>query len=115
MATILIVDDDSTTRMMCAGMLSAHDCVEAEHGESALTQLNAHTFDLLLTDLEMPVMNGLELIHEIRRSYKDLPIVVMTGCDAEDLRQEALDAGAQAILGKPFGLDRLITTLNPLL
>ena len=113
MATILIVDDDSTTRMMCAGMLSAHDCVEAEHGESALTQLNAHTFDLVLTDLEMPVMNGLELIHEIRRRYKDVPIVVMTGYYAEDIRQEALDLGAQAILEKPFGLDRLINTLKP--
>lgn len=113
MATILIVDDDSTTRMMCAGMLSAHDCVEADDGESALTQLSAHTIDLVLTDLDMPVMNGLELIHEIRRSYRDLPIVVMTGHYAEDVRQEALDVGAQAILEKPFGLDRLINTLRP--
>ena len=54
-----------------------------------------------------------QLIHEIRRSYKDLPIVVMTGYCAGDLRKELLDAGAQAILAKPFGLDCFINTLRP--
>ncbi len=104
--TILVCDDEELIRWSLNEHLSAQgfQIIEAEDGVDCLEKLEAHAPDLLLTDLKMPRMEGLEVLHRLRSAGKDLPVVVLTAHGAVDSAVQATKLGAQAYLSKPFDL-----------
>jgi two-component system response regulator HydG len=111
---VLIVDDDPGARIALRGLISAHqyDCAEAEHGEHALASIAELPPDLLITDLDMPLMSGLELIHRVRQHDKDLPIIVLTSASDLSAAVSAMRAGATDYLTKPLDFDALLLALG---
>jgi len=116
MKRILIVDDDSDIRLILRSALESYGyhCDEASNGLEALEKIEAEEFALILLDYSMPVMNGLEVIRRLSQaSWSSRPqIVMMTAHSGHDLRVQALDAGATAVLSKPFDLDHVLLTME---
>jgi CheY-like chemotaxis protein len=107
-AKILIVDDDGDLRTLLGlcFLRCGHNIVVASNGAAALECLAAHAPDLLVTDLNMPVMDGLELLRQLRANgHRDLPAIVLTA--RSDQRAAATAAGADAFLVKPVPLREL--------
>ena len=106
MKRVLAVDDTLTFRMMLVGCLkkAGHEVTEAENGKQALERLLADPPDIVITDLNMPVMNGLEFIEEARKAPEGraLPMLLLTTEVAEHLKQRAREVGATGWLNKPF-------------
>jgi CheY-like chemotaxis protein len=115
-AKILIVDDDGDLRTLLGlcFLRRGHSIVVAGDGAVALGCMTTHTPDLLVTDLNMPVLDGLELLRRLRASgYHDLPVIVLTA--RSDQRAAAITAGADAFLVKPVPLRQLGETAERLL
>jgi CheY-like chemotaxis protein len=119
-ALILLVDDDIDLRGIIHRFLerSGFSVVAAGNGREALACLETQRVDLMLTDLMMPEISGIELIQTVRQTSALLPIIAMSA-DA-DLRNDrslelAAQAGAQVVLEKPFAMNRLIRELHRLL
>lgn len=120
MPSILLIDDDPEMRSMIRRTLERSDyrVLEAEDGRAGLDLLAANAVDLVITDIIMPEMEGIELILRLRRDYPQLRIVAMSGGGRfapEDYLQVAKVSGAARILAKPFTIDQLLTTLRELL
>lgn len=110
---ILVVDDEpQITRVLKRG-LQAHryDVRVAPDGETALDTIRDFAPDLVITDLQMPEMDGLALCREIRKS-SDIPIIVLSVKGEERTKVEALDAGADDYVTKPFGIDELLARVR---
>lgn len=104
---VLVADDDDDVRELVAWVMrsAGHEVAEAPDGEAALNQLSDHRWDLAVLDIGMPGMSGLEVLASLREQHADRgPIIVLSGCDDPDVRQEARDLGADAYLTKPFVL-----------
>jgi len=117
---ILIVDDSMMIRMTVKRTLekAGFIIVEAKDGVEGLEQAKlADDFDLILTDLNMPNMDGLEMISEIRKisCYKDSPIVMLTTESGEDKKQDGHKHGVSSWLIKPFNPDQLIELVGGML
>jgi len=114
---ILIVDDDVTMAAIVAYQLEAIDCqlIHAESGELALQCVDQHKPDLVLTDLRMPGMDGLELIKKLHQTHPQIPIIMMTAYGDEAIAVEALKAGASSYLSKQAIASRLTETVQRLL
>jgi CheY-like chemotaxis protein len=119
MIRVLLVDDDAVTRGRCAHALSVSGCkvVAMESGRSALTALRIERFDVLVTDLVMPGMDGHELIRAVRAFDPKLCIIAMSGRARRglDLLPTANALGADAALEKPFAPIRLIDLVRRML
>jgi CheY-like chemotaxis protein len=102
---ILLVEDDLDVRLVVREQLiaSGHSVVEAQNGDIALTMIGKQSFDLVITDIDMPEKNGLELLEEVRRTRPQLPVIVMTGGSYNE--KLVLAAGASAFVQKPFIAD----------
>ncbi|CAK0780654.1 chemosensory pili system protein ChpA (sensor histidine kinase/response regulator) [Gammaproteobacteria bacterium] len=115
---VMVVDDSITVRKFTARMLGRYgfQVVTAKDGVDALTQLQEHTPDVMLLDLEMPRMDGFELATHLRNSeaYRSLPIIVITSRTGEKHRERALEIGVNRYMGKPFEESELIATLHTL-
>ena len=115
---LLLVDDSISVRKVLSKMLSRNDyrVVTANDGQEALEILRTQTFDAILTDLEMPRLNGYELIEDVRRNFSAevLPIVVMTTRAGDKHRQLALDLGANHYFSKPIDEYKLLNFLRGL-
>jgi len=100
---ILIVDDDAFVRRLLRDMLSAqgHSLLEAENGQQAL-DLDGPPPRVVLLDLLMPQMSGMEALALIRDRWPTTPVLVISSMDSDRLVQEALDAGASGYITKPF-------------
>ncbi|HSI03424.1 MAG: response regulator [Myxococcota bacterium] len=114
---ILYAEDSIITREYAAGVLRSRgfQVVEASDGVEAFERLQVDRFDLLLTDLQMPRMDGFKLCAQVRKDprLKNLPIVVMSTLDTPETKRMALDAGADAYLVKSsFAADTLISTIG---
>ena len=107
---VLIVDDEQTVRDLVAKTLTMadYDVDTAPDGPSALDRLSATEYDLLITDLKMPGMDGLSVIREVRRRSTELPIVIITGYSTEASAIEAINLGVSGYLTKPFRLPRVL-------
>ena len=105
-ATIVVCDDEELIRWSVGEHLRSegYRVIEAEDGEAALKAIDAHAPDLVLTDLKMPVMDGMELLRRVRRDERDLPVIVITAHGAVDSAVEATRLGARDYLTKPFDL-----------
>jgi two-component system, OmpR family, KDP operon response regulator KdpE len=112
-ATVLIVDDEPQIRRVLRTTLSSqgYTVVEARSGEEALEQIRSERIDLILLDVNLPEMSGLDTCREIRRS-KDVPIIMLTVRDSERDKVQALDAGADDYVVKPFGADELMARIR---
>ncbi|MGH6770679.1 MAG: response regulator [Xanthobacteraceae bacterium] len=103
---IMIVDDSLTMRSIVRKILAASrfrmDIVEAQEGIAALKQLATGKYDVVFLDYNMPGINGVETLSEIRRQYPRLGVVIMTSTADEELAERARLAGASAFLKKPF-------------
>ena len=107
---VLVADDSSTMRKIILRSLNAvgvSDVTEAANGDETLTKYKQDHFDMILTDWNMPGKNGLEVIQEIRKTNKDVPIIMVT-TEAEKSRVlEAIQAGVSDYLVKPFTAEML--------
>lgn len=117
---ILIVEDSPTMRQLLVfalKRLQGVELVEARDGMDGLRKLTSDHFDLALVDINMPVMDGLKLIHLIRdeESLKAMPIVVITTEGAEEDRARALALGADEYLTKPVQANRVLAVVKGLL
>ncbi|MBC7255988.1 MAG: response regulator [Chloroflexi bacterium] len=101
---ILVVDDEPTVLMFCTRALSrmGYEAQGVSSGEEALALLKTGAFDVLVTDIAMPGMNGIELLRQAREILPELVVVVITGVGSIDLAIKALRGGAQDFLPKPF-------------
>ncbi len=112
-AKILVVDDEPQIRRMMRTTLSSsgYQVDEAKTGEEALEKLRSYQPDLVLLDLNMPGMGGLEACRAMREG-SDVPIVILTVRNAEKEKVEALDAGADDYVSKPFGMQELMARIR---
>lgn len=120
MANILVVDDSSTMRKIISRSLrqaglAIDDIFEAGDGIEGLSVLADKKVDLVLSDINMPNMDGLEFIKQIRANGNSVPIVMITTEGGEDIIKEALSSGASASIKKPFTPDQLNEKLGGLL
>ena len=111
-ATILVVDDSATTRSLVASYLTdteGVEIIEAASGFEALRVLPARRVDLIVTDINMPDINGLELISFVRASpnYRKIPVIIITTENSAEDRKRGLELGASDYLVKPFGAAQL--------
>jgi two-component system, OmpR family, KDP operon response regulator KdpE len=111
---VLVVEDDAGIRQSLFETLSALGFVigEAGSGEEALSRLRMISYDAVLLDINMPGMAGMEACRRIHRDYPHLPIVMLTVRDEEDDKVEALDAGADDYVTKPFQIRELTARLR---
>jgi two-component system KDP operon response regulator KdpE len=112
--TVLIVDDEHSIRLSLKTILSnlGFMIIEAGRGEEAVSLARTAQFDAVLLDINMPGMGGVEACRIIRRSSPRLPILMLTVQGSEDRKVEALDAGADDYITKPFQLRELIARLR---
>ncbi len=117
--TILIVDDSYSIRESVGFLLSeaGYNIIKAIDGQNALTFLDGRKIDLILTDLHMPNMNGIELISNVRNSgdYKRIPMLLLTTETLKEKKLEAKKAGATGWLNKPFEKQKLFKVINKVL
>ena len=116
MAKILVIDDDSRIRRLVAQILvrENHHVIEAADGKKGIDQFAAHRPDVVVTDLLMPVQEGIETIRELRRIAPSLRIVAMSGGGTDHnlmFLGMAKALGADAVLAKPFRADELIRAI----
>jgi CheY-like chemotaxis protein len=120
MIRILVVDDEKPVREAMALLLKqeGYHVVVAECGHTAVGAIEAFTFDLVIVDIFMPGMNGLETIEILRQDAPEVPIIVMSGYAAgsgatgPDFFRDAVDRGATCCLRKPFSRDQLVDAIT---
>ncbi|WP_455216755.1 response regulator [Kaarinaea lacus] len=119
MAKILAVDDSASMRQMVAFTLkgAGFDVTEAADGEEALGKAKGEKFDLVISDVNMPKMDGITLIRELRAlpAFKFTPILMLTTESTADKKSEGKSAGATGWIVKPFNPDQLLNTIKKVL
>lgn len=106
MSRILVVDDDETIRDTLYELLSEeHDCQTAQTAEQALARLEVDSYELVLTDISMPGLSGLELLGQVRQKYPDTPVIIISGISDQEHAQGLIRLGAFEFLLKPFRLE----------
>jgi excisionase family DNA binding protein len=107
---VLVVDDEATIRDLLAKTLALaeYDVDLAPDGRAALDRLRMIPYDLLITDLKMPGVDGLTVIREARRLKADLPVIIITGFSNEASAIEAVNLGVSGYLTKPFRVPRVL-------
>ncbi|MDO4295409.1 MAG: response regulator transcription factor [bacterium] len=110
---ILVVEDDAPIRNLITTTLKAHDYnyLSATLGETAILQASSHNPDVVLLDLGLPDMDGIEVIKKIR-TWSNLPIIVISARSEDTDKIDALDAGADDYLTKPFSVEELLARLR---
>ncbi|MDA1185773.1 MAG: response regulator [Acidobacteria bacterium] len=118
MTNILIVDDSAADRILASRLLKqtpSWNVLFAEHGRAALEQLQQHTIDLVVTDLQMPELDGLGLVERIREEYPAVPVILMTARGSEVTAVKALQAGAASYVPKKALAQDLVETVHRIL
>lgn len=115
---ILVVDDSRTVRHLLKMVISRYilcQIVEAEDGEDAARKLTEQSFDLMITDINMPRMNGLSLVSKVRSEMgMDLPIIIVTTMGKEEDRDKGLELGADFYVTKPVSGPSLLDAVSRL-
>lgn len=116
---ILFVDDSASMRQVVGMAISSagYDVTSAEDGKDAMNKVEADKFDAIITDLNMPNMNGIELIKAVKQNAnnKFAPIIMLTTESSDEMKQQGKDAGAKVWVVKPFKPDQLVGVLKKLL
>ena len=113
-STVLIVDDELSIRVSLRTILTGlgFGVVEAARGEEAIALVRTARFDVVLLDINMPGLGGVEVCRQVRRIAPILPVLMLTVQGSEDRKVEALDAGADDYITKPFQLRELIARIR---
>jgi two-component system chemotaxis response regulator CheY len=120
-SSVLIVEDSATTRALIRSVIEDigedMDTVEAASGFEALKLLPTEAFDLIITDINMPDINGLELINFVRTNprYSHIPFIIVTTERSKEDREKGLALGANAYVTKPFTTDELQEVITRIL
>ena len=117
MPNILVVEDSPTMRQLITfamKRIANAKVIEATDGVDALKKLSSEKIDLILADINMPVMDGLKLVSLVKnnQSYKDIPVIIITTEGAKEDKERALAIGANAYLAKPIQTQELIKLVN---
>jgi two-component system chemotaxis response regulator CheY len=117
---VLVVEDSPTMRQLIVFALKrirGFQIVEANDGVDGLKKLSADKFDLILTDINMPIMDGLKLVSMVRNdpNYKETPIIVITTEGATEDRERALALGANEYITKPIQTMKILETVKKLM
>lgn len=117
---VLVVEDSPTMRQLIVFALKrirGIDITEAQDGVDGLKKLSADRFDLILTDINMPIMDGLKLVSLVRNdpAHRTIPIVIITTEGANEDRERAMAIGANEYITKPIQTTRIIDTAKRLL
>jgi len=117
---VLVVEDSPTMRQLIVFALKrirGFQIVEANDGVDGLKKLSAEKFDLILTDINMPIMDGLKLVSMVRNdpNYKETPIIVITTEGATEDRERALALGANEYITKPIQTMKILETVKKLM
>lgn len=111
--TILVIEDDGSVRNLITTTLETHNYryLKASNGKTALMEASTHRPDIILLDLGLPDIDGVEIIKRIR-SWSDVPIIVISARSEDTDKIDALDSGADDYLTKPFSVDELLARLR---
>lgn len=116
MSKILAVDDSASMRQMVSFTLkqAGYDVTDAKDGAEALEIAKGNSFDVVISDVNMPIMDGITLIRELRQlpSYRFTPILMLTTESGTDKKSEGKSAGATGWIVKPFNPDQLLTVVK---
>jgi len=117
MAHILIAEDEMAVRMFVSRALEyrGHSTVGVEDGGAAIDAMSEENFDLLLTDIVMPVMDGIALALKVSSEHPEVPILMMTGYSHEQQRAHNLECLIHDVISKPFSLEELCNTVEGIL
>ena len=118
MKTIMLVDDSTSIRnILKNALVGEYNVVEAENGVKALEKLNSQQADLFILDVNMPEMDGITLLGEIRKlpSFASTPILMLTTETKEELKQKGRELGASGWIVKPCEPDRLLGAIKKLI
>lgn len=120
MPNILVVEDSPTMRQLISFAMKRipqSKIIEAVDGVDALKKLSSDTIDLILADINMPIMDGLKLVSLVRGNpqFKHIPIIIITTEGAEEDRKKAMSIGANAYLAKPIQTQELIRKVQELI
>lgn len=120
MRRVLVVDDSSTTRALIVSTIEemeGFETVEAHNGFEALKQLPQQPLDLIVTDINMPDINGLEIVHFVKHhpQYQSIPLIIVSTEGSEDDVRKGLDLGASAYVKKPFEPEFLKSTIRQII
>jgi two-component system, chemotaxis family, chemotaxis protein CheY len=117
--SILIVDDSASIRQIVSYTLkgAGYDVIEGVDGADALTKLAGQKVHLIICDINMPVMDGISFVREIKQSadYKFIPIIMLTTESQERKKQEGQAAGAKAWVVKPFQPSQMLSAVSKLI
>ena len=110
---VLVVEDDAPVRNLITTTLKAHDYryLVAPNGEQAILEASSHNPDVILLDLGLPDMDGIEVIRRVR-SWSNMPVIVISARSEDSDKIDALDAGADDYLTKPFSVEELLARLR---
>jgi len=112
MATMLLIDDDSSVRRMLVQLFGdTHECHTADRAEQALEFLELEKYDVVVTDIAMPGLGGVEILKCIKQRHSNTPVIVISGKMGEH-QQSLIEMGAFACLPKPFQLDEIEAAVN---
>ena len=117
--TVLIVDDSMSMRQVVRIALGSagYDVIEAEDGKAALQKLNGKKIHLIISDVNMPNMDGISFVKEVKASpnYRFTPIIMLTTESQEEKKQQGKSAGAKAWVVKPFRPEQLLSAVSKLI
>lgn len=107
---ILVIDDDRSARLLLERVLAkaGHEVVLAETAEDGLRQLGGGAFDLLITDKNLPGIDGLELLRQARQRNPTLQVILMTGFPSAETKSHAQGLGVHSYVTKPFGVHDIV-------
>ena len=111
---IVVVDDDHYIAELLSELLTrfGYECKTAANGREALDLLQEDSFSFVLTDMKMPVMDGMELLHEIKQRYPHIDVICMTGHGGTYTFTDVIKAGASDFILKPFAEDEVEAKIN---
>lgn len=112
MATLLLIDDDQAVRQMLNSLFSStHECHTADRAEQALEFLEFQTYDVVITDVSMPGLGGVEILRRIKQHHPNTPVIVISG-RPDQHKDTVLELGAFAFFPKPFSLTAIEASVH---
>ena len=116
---ILLVDDSASIRQVAGIALrrAGYETIEAANGQEGVAQLDGHKLNLIISDVNMPVMNGIEFLKAVKQhpTSKFTPVIMLTTESGDDLKQQGKAAGAKAWIVKPFQPQTLLDAVSKLI
>lgn len=116
---ILFVDDSASMRQVVGMAISGagYEVTTAEDGKDGMTKIDKDKFDAIITDLNMPNMNGIDMIKAVKQNARNkfAPVIMLTTESNDEMKQQGKDAGAKVWIVKPFKPDQLLGVLKKLL